>query len=147
MRRYGHKEADRRRGSHRWCRRGTAFIGTGAPRVVAVLLSERLLGEPLARHHLNLNMKLESADARADMARRLNRIEGQLRGIRAMIESDRDCREIVQQLNAASAAMKGASHHFVRAYARECLFRAEGMERADAQLTMDDLVDMMASLR
>lgn len=147
MRRHGHEEADRRSGSHGWRQRGAPLIGAGAPRNVAVLLSERLLGEPLARPHLSLNMILESAEARADMARRLSRIEGQLRGIRAMIESDRDCREIVQQLNAASAAMKGASHHFVRAYARECLLRAEGMGRADAQVAMDDLVDMMASLR
>jgi DNA-binding FrmR family transcriptional regulator len=92
-------------------------------------------------------MNLESTEARADMARRLRRIEGQLRGIRGMIDDERDCREVVQQLNAVSAAMKGASQHFVRAYARECLLRAEGMERADAQFAVDDLLEMVASLK
>ena len=44
-----------------------------------------------------------------DLAKRLNRIEGQVRGIRAMVEAGRHCRDELQQINAATAALKEVS--------------------------------------
>ena len=38
--------------------------------------------------------------------RRLNKIEGQVRGLRTMIEEDRYCLDEVQQINAVSAALR-----------------------------------------
>ena len=48
--------------------------------------------------------KFEPEDQDA-LVRRLNRIEGQVRGIRRMIEEPRPCIEILQQLAAAEAAL------------------------------------------
>ena len=45
-------------------------------------------------------------EERAPIIARLSRIEGQVRGIRQMIEEDRYCGEEVQQANAVTAAMR-----------------------------------------
>lgn len=43
---------------------------------------------------------------RTPLVRRLGRIEGQVRGLRAMIEADRYCLDEVQQIRAATAALR-----------------------------------------
>ncbi|MCJ2090011.1 metal-sensitive transcriptional regulator [Methylobacterium sp. E-005] len=43
---------------------------------------------------------------RAPLVRRLGRIEGQVRGLRAMIEVDRYCLDDIQQIRAATAALR-----------------------------------------
>jgi hypothetical protein len=43
-------------------------------------------------------------EVQADLSLRLRRIEGQIRGIQAMIEENRDCKDVVTQIAAASKA-------------------------------------------
>ena len=45
-------------------------------------------------------------EVKDDLRRRLRRIEGQVRGIQAMLEEDRECRDIVTQLAAATKALE-----------------------------------------
>jgi DNA-binding FrmR family transcriptional regulator len=47
-----------------------------------------------------------SATTRDQLLKRLRRIEGQARGVRRMIEEDRECHDILTQL----AAIRGAAH-------------------------------------
>ena len=47
-----------------------------------------------------------SEDDKKPLLQRLNKIEGQVRGLRAMIEEDRYCLDEVQQINAVSAALR-----------------------------------------
>jgi DNA-binding FrmR family transcriptional regulator len=47
-----------------------------------------------------------SAAEKAPLINRLNRIEGQVRGLRQMIEGDRYCMDEVQQANAIAAAIR-----------------------------------------
>ena len=65
-------------------------------------------------------MKLEEESAREDLLRRTRKIEGQARGIARMIEEDRDCGEILQQLAAVRSAVHKAMVELVRAYTIEC---------------------------
>jgi DNA-binding FrmR family transcriptional regulator len=48
-------------------------------------------------------------------------MEGQARGVAKMIEDDRDCNEILQQLAAVRSAAHQATVELVRAYATECV--------------------------
>ncbi|MEZ5651549.1 MAG: metal-sensitive transcriptional regulator [Burkholderiaceae bacterium] len=48
---------------------------------------------------------LKQPDSRDDITKRLRRIEGQVRGIVRMIESDAPCMEVAQQLSAVRKAM------------------------------------------
>ncbi len=50
-------------------------------------------------------MKVEGAATKEELQRRLKRIEGQVRGVQRMLDEDRDCHEIVQQLSAFFSAI------------------------------------------
>ncbi len=60
-------------------------------------------------------------DYKAEMIKRLKRIEGQARGVQKMVEQDRDCTEILLQLNAINEAVRRVSRMLVEEYAIECL--------------------------
>jgi DNA-binding FrmR family transcriptional regulator len=47
-----------------------------------------------------------SDEDKKPLLRRLNKIEGQVRGLRTMIEEDRYCLDEVQQINAVTAALR-----------------------------------------
>ena len=81
-------------------------------------------------------MKLADPSAKADLLRRVRRIEGQARGIARMIDEDRDCSEILQQLSAVRSAAHQATVALVRDYAAECV-ASDGspQEIADALAT------------
>ena len=66
-------------------------------------------------------MKLTDTSIKSDLLSRVRRIEGQARGVSRMIEEDRDCSEILQQLAAVRSAAHQAAVALVRAYASECL--------------------------
>jgi len=78
-------------------------------------------------------VKLENLSAKADLLSRVRRIEGQARGIARMIEDDRDCSEILQQLAAVRSAAHQATVALVRVYATECMVSNSSPEEiADA---------------
>jgi DNA-binding FrmR family transcriptional regulator len=58
---------------------------------------------------------------RANLQVRLRRIEGQIRGVQRMLDEERDCGEVLQQLSAVRSAFQNASLVFVRSYALQCL--------------------------
>ncbi len=66
-------------------------------------------------------MKLCDQSVKADLLNRIRRLEGQARGVAKMIEQDRDCNEILQQLAAVRSAAHQATVTLVRAYATECV--------------------------
>lgn len=58
-------------------------------------------------------------DARRDVLRRLHRAQGQLRGITGMVESGRDCADIVTQLAAVVRALDSAGFTIIAAGLRQ----------------------------
>ncbi len=78
-------------------------------------------------------MKLADSETKTKLLRRVRRIEGQARGVARMIEEDRDCSEILQQLAAVRSAAHKATVLLVRSYAAECVVSdASAEEIADA---------------
>jgi DNA-binding FrmR family transcriptional regulator len=59
-------------------------------------------------------------DALAGVMRRLHRAEGQLRGVMAMLESGRDCVDVLTQLVAVSHAINGAGFLILTDGLRQC---------------------------
>ena len=66
-------------------------------------------------------MQVKSATTKDELKKRLRRIEGQVRGVEKMLDADRDCHEIIQQLAAIKSAVQQASLLVVRSYAAQCL--------------------------
>jgi DNA-binding FrmR family transcriptional regulator len=84
-----------------------------------------------------------SVEVEADLGRRLRRLEGQVRGVQKMLDEDRNCQEIVQQLAAIRAAAHQASLILVRSYAAKCLL--DGSPSA-AQQAINELVDVLTKV-
>jgi DNA-binding FrmR family transcriptional regulator len=59
-------------------------------------------------------------ELREDMQGRLNRIEGQVRGVAKMLEQQRPCMEVLQQLASVQAALRGVSKAVLRNYLERC---------------------------
>jgi DNA-binding FrmR family transcriptional regulator len=73
---------------------------------------------------------------------RLNRIEGQVRGIRRMVQEPRLCIEILQQLSAAEAALNRISLAVMRYHVEKCV--PDGVAKGDPDRTqrLSELVDI-----
>lgn len=61
----------------------------------------------------------------ADVMPRLRRIEGQIAGIARMVESNRECRDVVQQIAAASKALDRVAYKMLAAHLKSCLLDEE----------------------
>jgi len=57
---------------------------------------------------------------KASNLKRLNRIEGQVRGIARMVEDDRYCADIIVQVASVQEALRGVSRELMRNHLRHC---------------------------
>lgn len=62
-----------------------------------------------------------SDDVKTDLHRRLRRIEGQVRGIQTMLAEDRECRDVVTQIAAATKALEQVGFRMLAAGLTTCL--------------------------
>ena len=62
-----------------------------------------------------------SEEVRADVLLRLRKINGQVQGISKMVEADRYCVDVLQQLSAVSSAVESVSKVVVRNYLERCV--------------------------
>ncbi len=60
-------------------------------------------------------------DSRASLTARLKRIEGQARGIQKMLDEDRDCMAVMNQMASIKAAVNSLSGEMLEAFALYCL--------------------------
>lgn len=74
---------------------------------------------------------------------RLNRIEGQIRGIRGMVEKDAYCTDIITQVAAASAALNAFNKELLASHIRTCV--ADNI-RAGKDDVIDELVATLQKL-
>lgn len=65
-------------------------------------------------------MRLDEKTAE-ELTKRLRRIEGQVRGIQQMLEDDRECRDVVAQVSAASKALDQVGFKILAAGLTHCL--------------------------
>lgn len=64
-----------------------------------------------------------SEDERKKLIHRLNRIEGQIRGIRNMVENDTYCADILVQSAAVNAAVNAFNKELLASHVRGCVAR------------------------
>ncbi|MBO4946386.1 MAG: metal-sensing transcriptional repressor [Lachnospiraceae bacterium] len=78
-----------------------------------------------------------------DLIHRLNRIEGQIRGIRGMVERDAYCTDILVQVSAVNAALNSFNKVLLANHIKTCVTRdiKEGKEE-----TVDELVTVLQKL-
>jgi DNA-binding FrmR family transcriptional regulator len=68
-------------------------------------------------------MTMRSAQEQKKLLNRLNRMEGQIRGIKGMIEKNAYCSDILVQSAAVSAAMNAFNKELLASHIRSCVVR------------------------
>jgi DNA-binding FrmR family transcriptional regulator len=80
---------------------------------------------------------------REQLLQRLNRVEGQVRGVRGMVEDDRYCIDVLTQIAAIQAALDKVALGLLDAHAHHCV--VNGPEDAKADRT-DELMAAVGRL-
>ena len=88
-------------------------------------------------------MKDRSEKERKNMINRLNRIEGQVRGIKKMVENNAYCPEILIQVSAVNAALNSFNKVLLAEHIRTCV--AEDIRGGD-EAAIDELVLVLEKL-
>ena len=85
------------------------------------------------------------ADDKAAVLKRLARIEGQVRGINRMVESDTYCIDVLTQISAIQAALDKVALGLLDGHTRHCLMgHGGGPETPEAQA--DELMSAVGRL-
>lgn len=87
--------------------------------------------------------KERTAKEYRDLVNRLSRIEGQVRGIRRMVESDAYCPDILIQVSAVNAALNSFNKVLLANHIRTCV--TEDI-RSGKEDTVDELVTTLQKL-
>ena len=87
--------------------------------------------------------KHREAEEYKKLIHRLNRIEGQVRGLKRMLESDAYCTDILVQVSAVNAALNSFNKVLLANHIRTCV--AEDI-RAGKDETIDELVATLQKL-
>jgi DNA-binding FrmR family transcriptional regulator len=87
-------------------------------------------------------MSTSSKDSRL---KRLNRIEGQVRGLARMVEEDRYCIDIVTQIAAVRAALRRVEEDVLRDHISHCVAHAMASgKKAEQEEKIAELMDVIA---
>lgn len=74
-----------------------------------------------------------------DAATRLKKIEGQIRGIGKMVENEKYCIDIINQITAAAKALDGVSKIIMKRHVESCVTSA--IQKGEGQQKINELIE------
>ena len=86
------------------------------------------------------------ADHRADVLRRLRRIEGQARGLQRMVEEEKYCIDILTQISAMTKALQSVALELLEDHMAHCVVAAAREGGASAEEKMQEASEAIARL-
>mgnify|MGYP002627474521 CR=1 FL=1 len=87
--------------------------------------------------------KHRSPEEYRDLCNRLSRIEGQIRGIRGMVEKDAYCIDILNQVSAATSALNSFTKQLLASHIKSCV--AEDVKSGSDE-KLEELVNTLQKL-
>ena len=87
--------------------------------------------------------KIRSEEELKSLTNRLSRIEGQVRGIKEMLQRDAYCPDILVQVSAVNAALNSFSKELLSNHIHTCV--ADGIRQGDNEV-IDELVSVLHKL-
>lgn len=87
--------------------------------------------------------KVRSQEELKSLTHRLSRIEGQVRGLKDMLQRDAYCPDILVQVSAVSAALNSFSKELLSSHIRTCV--SDGIRQGDGEV-VDELVCVLHKL-
>ncbi|PGT81883.1 metal-sensitive transcriptional regulator [Bacillus sp. AFS040349] len=92
------------------------------------------------QHSCHLNEQRNSHHSekvKKNLVTRLNRIEGQIRGIKALIEKDTYCDDVITQISATQSALNSVGRLLLEGHLRTCV--VEKIQNGDEEI-IDELL-------
>ena len=86
------------------------------------------------------------AALKAANLKHLKRIEGQVRGIAAMIEEDRYCADIIQQCAAVQESLRSVAKNLLRNHLSHCANHAMHGDKAQQAAMVEELVALVGKI-
>jgi CsoR family transcriptional regulator, copper-sensing transcriptional repressor len=81
-----------------------------------------------------------------DYLKRLRRIEGQVRGLQRMVESDQYCIDVLTQISATTRALQSVALQLLDEHMTSCVADAVGRGGTDAEEKVKEASDAIARL-
>lgn len=95
--------------------------------------------------HKERHMASPRAEKEKDqLINRLKRVEGQVRGIQQMIENDRYCIDVVNQISAVNGALKKVSLHLMEKHTHHCV--ADAIKSGNGDEAIEELMTVFTKL-
>lgn len=91
----------------------------------------------------DIRHKVRQEKEKKALLTRLNRIEGQVRGVRMMVEEDRYCVDIVTQVSAICAALNSFNKELLARHIKTCV--SEDIKEGNEQ-SVDELCELLKKL-
>jgi len=89
-------------------------------------------------------MSSMQTDTKSAVLKRLNRIEGQVRGLSRMIEEERYCIDIVTQISAIRAALRRAEEEILRDHVAHCVEHAiTSGNKSDQRKKISEIIEVL----
>ncbi len=83
-------------------------------------------------------------EPKEDALRRLNRIEGQIKGIKRMVEEDTYCVDVMTQVSSVHEALRGVGKILMRNHLQHCVTDAlRDGDEARAEKTYQEMMDLI----
>jgi DNA-binding FrmR family transcriptional regulator len=79
-----------------------------------------------------------------DCVKRLNKIEGQVKGLTEMVKNDRYCDDILAQVSSVQSALSGVSRLILDNHVRECI--ANRLKEGDDE-AIDELIETLKRMK
>ncbi len=79
-----------------------------------------------------------SDKTKKSLVSRLNRIEGQIRGVKGLIEKDTYCDDVITQISAIQSALNGVSKLLLEGHLKSCVL--ERIQEGDVEVLDEVLV-------
>jgi CsoR family transcriptional regulator, copper-sensing transcriptional repressor len=127
------------RGAPPCCDGDDAAPVAGAAGKAATTDTARLVGP--GAHAAGVDTQIKQANLK-----HLRRIEGQVRGIAAMIEDDRYCADIITQVAAVRESLHSVARNLMANHVRHCAARAMGTQGDTRDEMITELLDLVSKL-
>lgn len=83
----------------------------------------------------------ESKKSKESITKRLNRIEGQVKGIQKMVEEDRYCVDVLVQIAAIRSAIDKVGSIILENHVRGCVANSIKDNKEQTEVMVDELMD------
>ncbi len=83
-------------------------------------------------------------EAKEDVLRRLNRIEGQVKGVKRLVEEDTYCVDVMTQVSSIHEALRGVGKILMRNHLQHCVTDAlRDGDQEKAEKTYQEMMDLI----